>query len=149
MHNLYSKFIEITTLTVVIFSVYLLSIEIKKYTEATNIATYQKISEGFNDLTMRRVESSYLREIDLIVMKYGTNALKNEIDKTSYFIYLSAMLRLTEVAYKSWKKEILDGDEKNRFSVAECMAYHNINNLNRRLFITQEYKNYLKESCKK
>ena len=142
-------FIEITTLTVVIFSVYLLSIEIKKYTEATNIATYQKISEGFNDLTMRRVESSYLREIDLIVMKYGTNALKNEIDKTSYFIYLSAMLRLTEVAYKSWKKEILDGDEKNRFSVAECMAYHNINNLNRRLFITQEYKNYLKESCKK
>ena len=130
MHNLYSKFIEITTLTVVIFSVYLLSIEIKKYTEATNIATYQKISEGFNDLTMRRVESSYLREIDLIVMKYGTNALKNEIDKTSYFIYLSAMLRLTEVAYKSWKKEILDGDEKNRFSVAECMAYHNINNLN-------------------
>ena len=50
MSNLYSKFIEITTLTVVIFSVYLLGMEIQKYTEATNVATYQKIIDDANDL---------------------------------------------------------------------------------------------------
>ena len=61
---------------------------------------------------------------------------------------MTAQIRLTEAAFKAWKKNILNNDDKNRFSVAECMAYNYINELDRRLFITQEYKNYLKNACK-
>ncbi len=148
MHNLYSKFIEITTLSVVIFSVYLLSIEIKKYTEATNVATYQKISEGMNELTLRIVEDVNLRKIFLLVNKEGVSELENSEERAIWFIYMTAQIRLTEAAFKAWKKNILNNDDKNRFSVAECMAYNYINELDRRLFITQEYKNYLKNACK-
>ena len=148
MHNLYSKFIEITTLSVVIFSVYLLSIEIKKYTEATNVATYQKISEGMNELTLRIVEDVNLRKIFLLVNKEGVSELENSEERAIWFIYMTAQIRLTEAVFKAWKKNILNNDDKNRFSVAECMAYNYINELDRRLFITQEYKNYLKNACK-
>ena len=148
MHNLYSKFIEITTLSVVIFSVYLLSIEIKKYTEATNVATYQKISEGINELTLRLVEDVNLRKINILVNTEGVSELKNREERVIWFVYMTAQIRNTEVAFKAWRENILNDDDKNRFSFAECRAYNYINELDGRLFITQEYKNYLTNECK-
>ena len=147
MSNLYSKFIEITTLTVVVISVYLLSMEIQKYTEATNVATYQKLVADANDLQFNYFHDPFTMEADKQIRLNGRDSLEPELKRLSSN-YFDSILRWAEVSFFSWQKGIFSDSQNKRFQETACMAYKFLLRFNTpRLLITDEYQDYLKIEC--
>ena len=148
MSNLYSRFIEITTLTVVVISVYLLSMEIQKYTEATNVATYQKIIDDANDLQFDYHTNPFMVEATTQIRINGRSSLSPE-QVAATINYGQSILRLTETSFMAWKKGIFSESQKQRFSRTECFIYKDMLSNDINIFpITGEYRNYLENTCK-
>tara|TARA_B100001029_G_scaffold5702_1_gene4117 strand:+ start:182 stop:673 length:492 start_codon:yes stop_codon:yes gene_type:complete len=147
MSNFYSKFIEITTLSVVIFSVYLLTMEIQKYTEATNVATYQKLVADLNNLQFNYLHDPFTMEAQKQVRLNGGESLEPELIRLRNN-YPQAILRLTEVSFFSWQKGIFSDSQNKRFQETACGPFKVLLLRNvPRLFITDEYQDYLEIEC--
>ena len=147
MSNFYSKFIEITTLSVVIFSVYLLTMEIQKYTEATNVATYQKLVADANDLQFNYWHDPFTMKAEKQIRVNGRESLEPELKRLSSN-YFESLLRLTEVSFFSWQKGIFSDSQNKRFQKTACVAFKFLLRFNTpRLFVTDEYQDYLKIEC--
>ena len=147
MSNFYSKFIEITTLSVVIFSVYLLTMEIQKYTEATNVATYQKLVADFNDLQFNYWHDPFTMKAEKQIRVNGRESLEPELIRLRNN-YPQSLLRLTEVSFFSWQKGIFSDSQNKRFQETACLPFKLLLLRNvPRLFITDEYQDYLEIEC--
>ena len=147
MSNFYSKFIEITTLSVVIFSVYLLTMEIQKYTEATNVATYQKLVADLNNLQFNYWHDPFTMKATKQRRLNGRDSLDPEQIRLRNN-HSQAILRFTEVSFFSWQKGIFADSQNKRFQETACLPFKVLLLRNvPRLYITDEYKDYLEIEC--
>ena len=148
MTNLYSKFIEIITLTVVVCSVYLLGMEIDKNTQATNIATFQKINSDINALIHHYATNPIHIKVNEIVRTEGFDSLSPEY-RLTYTTMPRSFLRVFDVAHGAWTKEIITDEEKERFSTMECTFYQTALERNSILLVTDTFKRHLESNCTK
>ncbi len=111
MNNVYSRFIEIITLTVIILSVYLLTMEIQKYTEATNISSYQKLIDDANDLQFDYHTNPFMVETATQRRINSRSSLSQE-QVASTINYLHSVPRVTETGFMAWEKRIFSNSQK-------------------------------------
>ena len=107
--NLSLKGFEIISLVAIICSVYLPSVEVQRYSEATNIATYQKLNADMTDLHFEMATNAEIRSMLSKFRVNGPDSLSNEMRPVFEAVNMS-LLRITEVAFKAWRQKILADD---------------------------------------
>lgn len=148
--NLSSKGFEIISLLAIICSVYLLSVEVQRYSQATNIATYQKLNADMTDLHFKMATNAEIRKMLSQFRVNGPDSLSSEMKPVFDSVNMS-LLRITEVAFKAWRQNILADDEIARFMMPACLGFSNMSKMGRlgivRQSTTEDYFLHLQAIC--
>ena len=149
-NDLLSKGFEIISLVAIICSVYLLSVEVQRYSEATNIATYQKLTADMTDLHFEMATNAEIRTMLSQFRVNGPDSLSSEMEPVFDAVNMS-LLRITEVAFKALRQNILADDEITRFMMPACLGFSNMSKIDRlgivRQSTTENYFLHLQANC--
>ena len=134
----------------IICSVYLLSVEVQRYSQATNIATYQKLNADMTDLHFKMATNAEIRKMLSQFRVNGPDSLSSEMKPVFDSVNMS-LLRITEVAFKAWRQNILADDEITRFMMPACLGFSNMSKMGRlgivRQSTTEDYFLHLQAIC--
>ena len=145
--DLSNKVFEIISLIAILCSVYLLSIEVERYSESTNVATYQKLNSDISNLHLKIHTEPYLRRVVAKRDKDGIESLSNEQKDALYAVQMT-LLRITEVAYTAWNKQIISDKQMERFAFGACTAFQGVSeNKKVPILVTENYITYLETIC--
>ena len=128
--NLSSEGFEIISLVAIICSVYLLSVKVQRHSQGTNITTYQKLNADMTDLHFEMDTNAESRTMLSQFRVNSPNSLSSEMKPVFDAVNMS-LLRITEVAFKAWRPNILADDKLYRFMMPACLGFSNMSKMDR------------------